>query len=124
MPYFTLTLCAVVCTFVIARFFAVRTRLAEKAIDRVIDQRLRASPLIGELERLKEDNGVMRNLLIDMIENEVSVPPANIAATQAERAHAIIVARQRRREIVGEAIHVVRQAKEAPDLLSETKVSG
>lgn len=124
MPYLILTLCAVVCTFFIARFYAVRTRLAEKAIDDVIGHRLKASPLIGELERLKEESGVMRNLLIDMIENEVSVPPASIAATEAERARAIIVARQRRREIVGEAIHVVRQAKEARNMNSETKVSG
>ncbi|MGZ9719524.1 hypothetical protein [Rhizobium miluonense] len=120
MPYLILTLCAVVCTFFITRFFAVKTRLAEKAVDDMIGLKLKASPLIGELERLKEENGVMRNLLIDMIENEASVPPANVAVTEAERARAIIVARQRRREIFGEAIYVIRQAKESRNLSQST----
>ncbi|NTH25638.1 hypothetical protein G6K83_11200 [Agrobacterium rhizogenes] len=104
-----LTLCAVVCTYFVARFFAAKARLAESAIDKVIAQKLEGSPLIGELDRLREENGVMRNLLIDMIENEASMSSGNV--TEAELARAVIAARRRRREIFGEAAYLVRQTQ-------------
>lgn len=124
MLYLILTLCAVVCTFFIARFLAIKTRLAEKAVDDVIALKLKTSPLIGELDRLREENGVIRNLLMDMIENEASVPPANVTLTEAERTRAIIIARQRRREIFGEAIYLIRHTNGSRSLNSKSRISG
>lgn len=67
-------------TFFVARFFAVKTRLIEKCSDTAMVRKLSTSREHVELNRLREQNSVMRNLLIDTLEKENS---AAAAATNA-----------------------------------------
>jgi hypothetical protein len=109
MPYMILALCAVVSTFFLARLVAAKTRLVEKAIEDTIARKLSiAAPKI-ELDRLREENGVMRNLLIDMVENEGASGSAKSQMSAAESKQAMNVRMQRRREIFGEAIYLLQQ---------------
>lgn len=111
MPYMILALCAVVCTFFIARLLAAKTRFVEKAIEQAIARKLSTAAPMIELDRLREENGVMRNLLIDMVENEGSAGSAKSDISSAERAVALSARMQRRREIFGEAIYLLQQAE-------------
>lgn len=108
MLYFALALCILTSAFFIGRFFATKTRLVEKSIDETIERKLSTSPIRAELLRLREENGVMRNLLIDMVENEASLAGAarmpEMERTRAENARSL-----RRREVFGEAILVLQQ---------------
>ncbi|WP_195909663.1 hypothetical protein [Rhizobium tubonense] len=114
MLYLIPVMCAVVCTFFVARYFAAKTRLVEKTIEDTIARKLSSSGPSGALNRLKEENGVMRNLLIDMIENEASVPTAGSNTPSEEQARAINARIGRRREIFGEAIFVLQQTETSP----------
>lgn len=49
MLYVALSLCAMICTFFLCRFFATKTRLVEKTIDETIARKLATSPLNNEL---------------------------------------------------------------------------
>ncbi len=109
MPYVILSLCAVVCTFFIARFLAAKTPFVEKAIEDTIARKLSTAPLKIELDRLREENDVMRNLLIDMVENEGVSGSAKSQMSAAESKQAMNARMQRRREIFGEAIYLRQQ---------------
>ena len=61
-----------------------------------------------EFNRMEEDIAVMRNLLMDMIENEALIL-GPLDGPLEDRIHRIYVQNQRRREIVGEAIVVVKR---------------
>jgi len=61
-----------------------------------------------EMTRIEEDIAVMRNLLMDMIENEALIL-GPLDGPLEERIHRIYVQNQRRREIVGEAIAVIKR---------------
>jgi hypothetical protein len=124
MLYLIPLLCAVVCTFFAAQFFAAKTRSVEKAIDEAILKKLAASPMAVELDRLKEENGVMRNLLIDMVENETSVPAPATHPTSSETARAMNTRTLRRREIFGEAVYLLRQTEKPRRLGENSKIDG
>jgi hypothetical protein len=124
MPYLILVLCAVVCTFFLARLLAAKTRFVEKAIEETIARKLAAAAPKIELERLREENGVIRNLLIDMVENEGSVGSATSVASAAEKTHAMNARIQRRREIFGEAIYLLRQTEKSRSTSSDLKIHG
>ncbi|PZM10884.1 hypothetical protein [Rhizobium tubonense] len=124
MLYLIAVLCAVVCTFFVARYFAVKTRLVEKAIEDTITRKFSASGPGAALNRLKEENVVMRNLLIDMIENETSVPTATSSPPSEEQARAINARIRRRREIFGEAIFVLQQAETSSTRDHNLKIHG
>ncbi len=70
-------LCVLISAFFIGRFFTAKARLVEKTIEETIERKLSKSPIHAELLRLREENGVMRNLLIDMVENEASLADAS-----------------------------------------------
>lgn len=53
-----------------ARYLLAKTRLTEKSIDAAIARRLHTSPVLSEMRELRELNGVMRNILADLVENE------------------------------------------------------
>ncbi len=99
---------ALISAFFIGRYFAAKKRLAEKAIEEVIAKKLATSPVILEIGSLKEENGVMRNLLIDMVENEASLAKA-AEMTEAQRSRAITARTRRRRELFGEALLAIRK---------------
>jgi hypothetical protein len=107
MLFAAFSLSAIFCTFFIARFLAAKTRLIEKDIDAAIARKLSKSPLNLELARLKDENGVLRNLLIDMLENEGSVA-APVTTTPAQQDRAMKAKIQRRREIFGEAVFALQ----------------
>lgn len=108
MQYLCLTLSIVVGMAFAARFFATKTRLVEKTIDETIARKLASSPLQVELVRLREENGVMRNLLIDMVENEASLAHAT-QMSEAEKTRAMEARTHRRRELFGEAIAALQK---------------
>ncbi|KAA0684821.1 hypothetical protein DTW90_35785 [Neorhizobium sp. P12A] len=113
MPYVILALCAVVCTFFLARLLVAKTCLVEKAIEDTIARKLSAAAPKVELERLREENGVMRNLLIDMVENEGASSSAKSQMSAAESKQAMNARMQRRREIFGEAVYLLRQTEKS-----------
>jgi len=110
MLYLTLVLafCVLTSTYFVGRFYAAKTRLVEKAIEETIERKLSTSPISTELYRLREENGVMRNLLIDMVENEASLADAT-TMSEVERTRATNARTLRRREVFGEAILVLQQ---------------
>jgi len=107
-PTLVLTFCVLTCTYFVGRFYAAKTRLVEKAIEETIERKLSTSPISTELYRLREENGVMRNLLIDMVENEASLADAT-TMSDVERTRAANARTLRRREVFGEAILVLQQ---------------
>lgn len=123
MLYVTISLCVIVCTFFIGRFFAAKTRLVEKDNDEAIIRKLSASPMNIELRRLREQNGVMRNLLIDMLENEGSVAPAS-TVTADDQARAMKARIERRREIFGEAVFALQQGGNNKSTARNFKIDG
>lgn len=107
---------ASICAIAIVRYFAVKTRLAEKSIDEAIARRLEASPLTSELRDLRELNGVMRNLLIDLVEAEDIKPQSpSSRVSPNERKRLYSMREERRREIYAEAIVLLRHANVARD---------
>ncbi|WP_426231729.1 hypothetical protein [Pararhizobium sp. DWP3-4] len=121
MLYLILAMSAIICTFFIGRFFAAKTRLVEKAIDDIVVRKLSNSRTNIELSRLREQNGVMRNLLIDMLENEGPVVSA-VAKTPSEQDRAAKARVQRRREIFGEAVFALQQAGNAQQDVPYSKI--
>ncbi|KQS91247.1 hypothetical protein ASG42_11160 [Rhizobium sp. Leaf391] len=122
MLYVSLSLCVIVSTFLVGRFFAAKTRLVEKDIEDAIARKLSTSSLNVELLRLKEENGVMRNLLIDMVENEASVAQA-APQTPDQKNRAMNARTQRRREIFGEAVFAL-QAGNVQSTARNLKING
>lgn len=118
-----LSLCAMVCAFFIARFFAAKTRFVNKDIDAAIARRLSSSSMSVELSRLREQNGVMRNLLIDMLENEGSVAPSG-KTTLEEQERSMKARIQRRREIFGETVFVLQQEGNGRRTTDNLKING
>lgn len=110
MLYLCLAFCAMFLIFSVGRYLAARTRLVEKTIQETIARKLSVSPINIELARLKEENGVMRNLLIDMVENETSISQTTQMST-ADKARAEKSRRLRRREIFGEAIFTLQHTQ-------------
>jgi hypothetical protein len=123
MLYLCLALCAMFLTFFVGRFFSAKTRLVERTIDETIARKLSASPINIELARLKEENGVMRNLLIDMVENEASLAQAT-HMSEAEKARAMNSRALRRREIFGEAIFALQHMGDARNSAPNLQIHG
>ncbi len=117
----TIAVSALLSTVFAGRYFITKNRLSEKAIEQVIANKLAKSPLVREIESLREENGVMRNLLIDIVENEASL--ANAAEmTDAQRSHALKARTQRRRELFGEALLAIRMSQPSFNLTQKTRI--
>jgi hypothetical protein len=123
MLYLCLALCAMIFTFFVGRFLSAKTRLVETTIDDTIARKLSASPISIELARLKEENGVMRNLLIDMVENEASLAQAT-NLSEADKVRAMNSRTLRRREIFGEAIFALQHTGNAQNSAPNLKIHG
>lgn len=123
MLYLSLSLSIIICTFFVARFFAAKTRYMENDIDATIARKLSTSPVSVEMRRLTEENGVLRNLLIDMVENEASVP-RQTSKTANEVDLAMKARTERRREIFGEAVFTLQQAGKSSFSARDFKING
>lgn len=111
MFYLVICLCAVVGTFFFARYWSAKTRLVEKNITDVIARKHLTSKHSGELRRLREENGVMRNLLLDMVENETSVTAIHDGMPAADKTRIMNARSQRRHEIFGEAMFILENSE-------------
>lgn len=97
-----------------ARYLVVKTRLMEKSIDQAIGRRLQMSPIMIETRDLREANGIMRNLLVDFVENE-DFTASNLdgGAGPREKKRLLMSREARRREIYAEASVFLRQSEPA-----------
>jgi hypothetical protein len=95
-----------------ARWLMAKVRLTERSIDEVIARRLRSSPAMAEMRDLRELNGVMRNLLTDMVENEgLASSRTDGELAPAERKRLLASRDARRREIYAEASVLLRHTR-------------
>ena len=79
MLVLVLAACAVVFTFAAVGLMAAKKRLVEQQIEEIVARKLASSreALTVEVLDLREANGVMRNLLIDIAENEATARAVN-----------------------------------------------
>ncbi len=111
MFYAVIALCVIVATLFFARHHAIKTRLVEKEIDKVIARKLAASDFVLELSRLREENAVMRNLLMDLVENESESPMSQPNASKEDLLRSRNTKVQRYREILAESLHVLKSSR-------------
>lgn len=109
MLYVVLVGCAVVLTFAAVGLIAAQRRLVEQRISDIVAKKLAGSreTLAAEVRVLREENGVMRNLLMDIAENEATAKvgsdlPEHVTTRIAENRVA------RRRALLGEVEMVLR----------------
>jgi hypothetical protein len=113
MFYLALGLCAFVCTVALVRFLHARTRLSEQDMEALIGRKLRTSNFAKQLNHLQEENAVMRNLLKDFVENEASVAVISRQTPLVDKSRLLKARELRRREIFGEAIHLLDAEEKA-----------
>ena len=114
MLVLVLAACAVVFTFAAVALLAAKKRLVEHEIDEIVARKLASGreALTVELLDMREANGVMRNLLIDIAENEATAKavndvPAEVLTRITENRLA------RRRELLAEVDAVLRSSSMA-----------
>jgi hypothetical protein len=108
MFYVVLGLCAFVFTASLVGYWQEKTRLADQDLNKVIEGKFLTSKHMVELNRLQEENVVLRNLLKDMVENEASVAVVLHHTPTADKSRLFTARDQRRREIFGEAMHFLQ----------------
>ena len=109
MIYIVIALCALVTAFFACRYYAAKILLVEHNIDKAIARKFESSGKAIELAKLREENAVMRNLLLDLLENEMAFPvqQATVSVDDLFRMKATKI--QRYREILAESRHVLQQ---------------
>lgn len=119
MIYIIFALCALVATFFACRYFAAKTLLVEQEIDKAIERRFLSREKALELAKLREENAVIRNLLLDLLENEADFPvqPATVSKDDLRRMSVAKI--QRYREILAESRHLLQQ-REATDVFQHS----
>lgn len=119
MIYIIFALYALVATFFACRYFAAKTLLVEQEIDKAIARRFLFSEKALELAKLREENAVIRNLLLDLLENEADFPvqPATVSKDDLRRMSVAKI--QRYREILAESRHLLQQ-REARDVFEHS----
>ena len=106
MPYFLAAIAVIVAGFAICRYYWSKTRLVEKEIEKVIARKFASGEHGIMIAKLREDNAIMRNLLLDLVENEAVSPPTASSAEQAQVRNAKI---QRYREILAETVSFLQR---------------
>lgn len=101
--------CAIVTTFTVSRYYLSRTRLVETEIEKVIARKFSTSERALELGKLREENAVMRNLLLDLVENETLMPISRADRSKADFLHLKATKVQRYREILAESVHFLQR---------------
>jgi hypothetical protein len=79
MLLFVVAACAVVLTFAAVGLLSAKKRLVEQQINEIVARKLASSreALTVEVLDLREANSVMRNLLLDIAENEATAKVVN-----------------------------------------------
>lgn len=112
MLFLVLGACAVALTFAGVSLLAAQKRLVEQQIHEIVARKLVASrdALAVEVLDLREENGVMRNLLLDIAENEAT---ANVVNDLPEQILTRISSNRiaRRRELLAEVDAVLRSCQ-------------
>ncbi len=122
MLYVLVAMSAIVAAMFICRYYAAKTRLVEKEIEKAIARRVATSDKVVEFARIREENAVMRNLLLDLLENEASLPVTQSGASPDDVSRLKFAKIQRYREILAESQHFVRQS-EATVILERAQLS-
>lgn len=108
MLYVLIALSAIVATFFICRYYAAKTRLVEQEIEKAIARKFLESGKFAELTKVHEENAVMRNLLLDLLENEAILPISQSATSHEDLVKMKTTKIQRYREIIAESRHFLR----------------
>ena len=108
MLYVIVAICALVITFYVCRYYATKTLPLEQDIEKAIARKFATSSKAIELAKLQEENAVMRNLLLDLLENEAALPIQRASVSQDDLVRMKTVKIQRYREILAESQHVLR----------------
>jgi hypothetical protein len=106
MPYFLTALALIVAAFAICRYYWSKTRLVEKEIEKVIARKFASGEHGVMIAKLREDNAIMRNLLLDLVENEAVSTPTAFSADRAQVRDSKI---QRYREILAETVSFLQR---------------
>ncbi|WP_247645329.1 hypothetical protein [Agrobacterium tumefaciens] len=109
MIYIVIALCALVTTFFACRHYATKILLVEHDIDKAIARKFESSGKAIELAKLREENAVMRNLLLDLLENEMAFPVQQATVSVDDLFRMKTTKIQRYREILAESRHVLQQ---------------
>lgn len=109
MFYVIVAICALVTTFYVCRYYAAKALLVEQDIERAIARKFASSGKAIELANLKEENAVMRNLLLDLLENETSLPTQLPTVSKDDILRIKTDKIQRYREILAESQHVLQR---------------
>lgn len=121
MLILVITICAIMATFFVVRYFAARTRLADDNLNKIIAEKLARSEYTRKLTRLQEDNSILRNLIIDIVENDTdprilqTVSPEEKSRLRADRL-------KRQRELLAEAVFVLKHSEPAKRPTRDLKI--
>lgn len=99
-----ISLAALVSAVFFARYMMAKTRLAEENIDSVLRRKLNGNKDLRDTKRLREEASVMRNLVLDIIENESSLMGISNLTPYEEKKRRLDARTARRRELFGEAM--------------------
>lgn len=113
MFYVLIAICALAATIFICRYFAAKTLMVEKDIEKAIAQKFASSSKAIELANLREENAVMRNLLLDLLENEAVLPVHQASISRDDLVRMKTTKIQRYREILAESHHVLKRREVA-----------
>lgn len=105
-----IAVCAIVATFFIVRYFGAKTRVVDDNLKKIIADKIAHSDYARELIRLREDNGVMRNLIIDMVEHNTN-PRILATASLEERSRLQADRLKRHRELLAEAVFILKHSE-------------
>ncbi|MES4993104.1 hypothetical protein ABVB70_22555 [Agrobacterium radiobacter] len=109
MIYIIFALSTLVTAFFACRYYAARTLLVDHDIDKTIARKFASSGKAAELAELREQHAVMRNLLLDLIENEAAFPARQTTVSKDELSRMRADKIRRYREILAESRHVLQQ---------------
>ena len=112
MFYFVVGFCAVLLTLSLMDYLNAKKRLVDKQIEDIISRKLKTERdrQTVEILNLREACGVMRNLLMDIAENETSVAALDDKAPKGVRLRVIANRDSRRRELCAEVDAVLRSS--------------
>lgn len=111
MLFVLVAVCAIITTFTVSRYYMTKTRLVEADIEKVIARKFSTSEKALELKRLQEENVVMRNLLLDLVENETLIPMSQSDRSKNELTHLRAAKVQRYREILAESAYFLNRGE-------------
>jgi hypothetical protein len=112
MFYFIIGFCAILLTISLMEYLNAKKRLVDHEIEGVVARKLRSRQDNQTIEilNLREACGVMRNLLMDIAENEASLDPVTDKTPDHVRKKLVSSHQARRRELRAEVDAVLRSS--------------